>query len=161
MILLRRDTLKTEQNWKVFQAQAARIKQTIEKVLDEDKIVQMTQICTLSCQKGIKCVFGGGSPAALLSKRLWEYSSTSQQKSARLAGKAVEALPAIMGDVVGVILSFLGKAAEFVPEYIWVSFCYKAYWDMVDANNGKAEIGQNKTIYYWLVSERRMKNIKP
>ena len=155
MILLRRDTLKTEQNWKVFQAQAARIKQTIEKVLDKDKIVQMTQICTLSCQKGTKCVFGGGSPAALLSKRLWEYGSTSQQKSARL-----EALPAIMGDV-GVILSFLGKAAEFVPEYIWASFCYKAYWDMVDANNGKTEIGQNKTIYYWLVSERRMQNIKP
>ena len=155
MILLRRDTLKTEQNWKVFQAQAARIKQTIEKVLDKDKIVQMTQICTLSCQKGTKCVFGGGSPAALLSKRLWEYGSTSRQKSARL-----EALPAIMGDV-GVILSFLGKAAEFVPEYIWASFCYKAYWDMVDANNGKTEIGQNKTIYYWLVSERRMQNIKP
>ena len=37
----------------------------------------------------------------------------------RLAEKAVEALPAIMGSVVGAILSFLGKAAGFVAEHTW------------------------------------------
>ena len=35
----------------------------------------------------------------------------------RLAGKTVEALPAIVGSVVGVILSFLGKAIAFFAEY--------------------------------------------
>ena len=34
-------------------------------------------------------------------------------------GKAVEALPAIVGSVVGAILSFLGKAVGFVPEHTW------------------------------------------
>ena len=37
----------------------------------------------------------------------------------RLAGKAVEALPAIVGSFVGAILSFLGKAAGFVAEHTW------------------------------------------
>ena len=37
----------------------------------------------------------------------------------RLAGKAIEALPAILGTVVGVILSFLRKAVGFVAEHTW------------------------------------------
>ena len=37
----------------------------------------------------------------------------------RLAGKAVEALPAIVGSVVSAILSFLGKAVGLFPEHIW------------------------------------------
>ena len=37
----------------------------------------------------------------------------------RLAGKADEALPAILGSVVGDILSFLGKAVGFVAEHTW------------------------------------------
>ena len=37
----------------------------------------------------------------------------------RLAGKAVEALPAIVGSVVGAILSFLGKAVGFVAGHAW------------------------------------------
>ena len=36
----------------------------------------------------------------------------------RLAGKAVEAVPAIMGSVVAAILSFLRKAVGFVAEHI-------------------------------------------
>ena len=36
-----------------------------------------------------------------------------------LAGKAVEALPAIVGSVVGSILSFLRKAVGFVAETTW------------------------------------------
>ena len=37
----------------------------------------------------------------------------------RLAGKAAEALPAIVGSVVGAILSFLGKAVGFAAEHTW------------------------------------------
>ena len=36
-----------------------------------------------------------------------------------LAGKAIEALPAIVESVVGAILSFLGKAVGFVVEHTW------------------------------------------
>ena len=35
----------------------------------------------------------------------------------RLAGKAVEALPVIVGSIVGAILSFLEKAVEFVAAH--------------------------------------------
>ena len=38
----------------------------------------------------------------------------------RLAEKAVEALPAIVGSVVGAILNFVAKAVEFVAEHPWV-----------------------------------------
>ena len=37
----------------------------------------------------------------------------------RLAGKAVAALPAIVGIVVDVVLNFLGKAVAFVAEHVW------------------------------------------
>ena len=37
----------------------------------------------------------------------------------RLAGKAVEALPAVVESVVGAILSFLGKAVGFVADHTW------------------------------------------
>ena len=37
----------------------------------------------------------------------------------RLPGKAVEALPAIVGSVVGAILSFLGKTVGFASEHTW------------------------------------------
>ena len=42
----------------------------------------------------------------------------------RLSGKAVEALPAIVGSVVGAILSFLGKAAGFVSEHKWALIAF-------------------------------------
>ena len=37
----------------------------------------------------------------------------------RLAGKAAEALPGIIGAIVDAILSFLGKAIRFVVEHTW------------------------------------------
>ena len=37
----------------------------------------------------------------------------------RLTGKADEALPAIVGSIVGSILSFLGKTIGFVAEHTW------------------------------------------
>ena len=44
----------------------------------------------------------------------------------RLAGKAVEALPAIVGSVIGAILSLLGKAAGFVAEHTWSVIVFAA-----------------------------------
>ena len=44
----------------------------------------------------------------------------------RLAGKAVESLPAIVGSVVGSILSFLVKASGFVAEHTWVLIAFVA-----------------------------------
>ena len=59
---------------------------------------------------------GGGSPGkgwGTLKKWLETLADTLK----RLAGKAVEALPAIVGSVVGSILSFLEKTVEFVAEH--------------------------------------------
>ena len=44
----------------------------------------------------------------------------------RLAGNAVETLPAIVGSVVGAILSFLGKAVRFVAEHTWALIVFVA-----------------------------------
>ena len=63
---------------------------------------------------------GGGTGGSLpkdqvtLEKRLDRLADAAK----RLAAKAVEALPAIMGSVVAAILSFLGKAVGFVAEHI-------------------------------------------
>ena len=37
----------------------------------------------------------------------------------RLAGKTIEALPTIVGSVIGATLIFLDKAVGFVAEHIW------------------------------------------
>ena len=42
----------------------------------------------------------------------------------RLAEKAIEALPAIVGSVVGAILSCLGKGVRFAAEHIWALIVY-------------------------------------
>ena len=44
----------------------------------------------------------------------------------RLAGKAAKALPAIVGSIVGAILSFLGKAVRFVAEHTWALIVFLA-----------------------------------
>ena len=49
-------------------------------------------------------------------KQIIEETSRCPQ---RLVGKAVKALPAIVRIVVGIILSFLGKAVGFVAEHKW------------------------------------------
>ena len=41
-------------------------------------------------------------------------------------GKAIEALPAIVGSVVGAILRFLGKAVGFVTEHTWALIVFVA-----------------------------------
>ena len=41
-------------------------------------------------------------------------------------GEAAEALPAIIGSIVGAILSFLGKAIGFVAENTWTLIVFLA-----------------------------------
>ena len=130
------------QNRKDLQTQVARIKQTLEKVLDKDKSLA-ERIRTLFREQGIIIfsiltalsmtistivlaitgVFGGGGGGSasppkdkgVFKKWLDRLADAIQ----RLAGKAVEALPAIIGSVVGAILSFLGRAVGFVAEHTW------------------------------------------
>ena len=128
------------QNRKDLQTQVARIKQTLEKVLDKNTSLA-GRIRTLFREQGIIIfsiltaysmniskivlaitgVFGGtggtgGSPPkdeGVLKKWL------DRLALKRLSGKAAEALPAVMGSVGGAILSSLGKTIGFVAEHTW------------------------------------------
>ena len=66
-------------------------------------------------------VFGGGEwTGGSLSKDeevLKKWLDRLAKAFKRLAGKAFEALPAIVGSVFAAILSFLGKAVGFVAEF--------------------------------------------
>ena len=129
------------QNRKDLQTQVARMKQTIEKVLDKDtslaeriRILFREQAITIisiltalsmtisTIVLAITGVFGGrgGGGSASLPKgegALKKWLNRPADALKRLAGKAVEALPAIVGSVIGAILSFLGKAVGFVAEH--------------------------------------------
>ena len=43
----------------------------------------------------------------------------ASRSTKKARGKSVEALPAIVGSVVGAILNFLGKTVAFVAEHTW------------------------------------------
>ena len=132
------------QNQKGVQTQVARIKQTLEKVLDKDASLA-EKICTLFKEQGITIfsiltafsvtivtivlaitgVFGGtggtgDSPKDKETLKKWLDRLADALK--RLAGKAAEALPAIVGS----ILSFLGKAFGFVAEHTWALIVFLA-----------------------------------
>ena len=137
------------QNRKDLQTQVARIKQTLEKVLDQNTSLA-ERICTFFSEQGITIfsiltalsltistivlaitdVSGvgggaGGSPSkdeGLLKKWLDRLADVLK----RLAGKAVEALLAIVGSVVCAILSFLGKAVGFVAKHTWALIVFVA-----------------------------------
>ena len=81
--------------------------------------------CTCYC----KCLWGrrrgGGLPSkdeGVLNKWLNRLSDALK----RLARKAVEAFPAIVGSVVGAILSFLSKAVGFAAEDTWALIVFVA-----------------------------------
>ena len=119
------------QNQKDLQTQVARIKQTIEKVLDQNREQGITKFSILTALSmtisaivlAITSVFGedggtGGSPSKderVLKKWLDRLADALK----RLVGKAVEALPVIVRSVVGAILSFFGKAVGIVAEHTW------------------------------------------
>ena len=130
------------QNRKDLQTQVARIRQTLEKILDKntplpERILTLisertvTIISTLTALlAGIATIvlsvmgdFGGGRGTGVSLPKdkgaLKEWLERLADALKRLAGKAVEALPTIVGSVVGAILSFLGKAVGFVAEHTW------------------------------------------
>ena len=128
------------QNRKDLQTQVARIRQTIEKILDQDTslaeririlfkeqgttIFSILTALSMTISKivlAIAGVFGGcggeeGSPPKVVGV-LKKWLDRLADALKRLAGKAVEALPAIVGSVVAAILNFLGKAVGFVAEH--------------------------------------------
>ena len=132
------------QNRKDLQTQVARIKQTIEKILDSDTSLSK-KFRTLFREQGITIfsvltavsmiistivlvVTGGGSGGAPGSSpkdeaefRKWLKKQLNRLANALklLVGKAVAALPGIIGSVVGAILSFLGKTVGFLAQHTW------------------------------------------
>ena len=130
------------QNRKDLQTQVARIRQALEKVLDQNTSLA-ERIRILFKEQGISIfsiltalsmtistivlaitgVFGGGrgtggSPPkdeGALKKWLDRLANTLK----RFIRKAAEVLPAIVGSVVGAILSFLGEAVGFVAQHTW------------------------------------------
>ena len=137
------------QNRKDHQTQVARIKQTIEKILDSDTSLG-EKIRTLFREQGITifsvltavsmiistivlAVTGGGGggapefpPKDEGEFRKWLKKQLNRLANAlkRLAGKAVAALPGIIGSVVGAILSFLGKTVGFLAQHTWALIAF-------------------------------------
>ena len=134
------------QNRKDLQTQVARVKQTIEKILDSD-ISLGEKIRTLFREQGITtfsvltavsmiistivlAVTGGGSggspPKDKVELRKWLKKQLNRLTNAlkRLSGKSVAALPGIIGSVVGVILSFLGKSVSFLAQHTWALIAF-------------------------------------
>ena len=126
------------QNRKDLQTQVARIKQTLEKVLDKNTSLA-ERIRTLFREQGITIfsiltalsmtistivlaitsVLGGGGGTGGSPSKDKGWLNRLADALKRLAGKAVEALPTIVGSVVGAILSFLRKAIGFVAGHTW------------------------------------------
>ena len=137
------------QNRKDLQTQVARIKQTIEKVLDKNTSLA-ERIRTFFCEQGITIfsimtafsttistivlaiagAFGGGGGTGGSTPKdegiLKKWLDRLADAFKRLAGKAVEALPDIVGSVVSAILSFLGKTVGFVAKHTWALIAFVA-----------------------------------
>ena len=75
-------------------------------------------------------VFGGGGGTGGSPPKdegiLKEWLDRLANALKRLAGKVVEALPAIVRSVVVAILSFLGKAVGFVAKHTWALIVFVA-----------------------------------
>ena len=137
-------------NQKDLQTQVARIRQTIEKVVDQDTSLA-ERIRTLFREQAITIfsilaafsmiisaivlaitgVFGGGGGAGGSTPKnervLKKWLDRLANALKRIAGKVVEALPAIVGSVVGAVLSFLGKAVGFVAKHTWALIVFAAW----------------------------------
>ena len=76
-------------------------------------------------------VFGGGGGVGSASPpkdegALNKWVNSLEDGLKRLAGKAAEALPPIIGSAVGAILSFLNKAVGFVSKDTWALIIFTA-----------------------------------
>ena len=135
------------QNRKDLQTQVARIKQTIEKILDSDTSLG-EKIRTLFREQGITifsvlttvsmlismivlAIAGGGDGGAPGSPpkdegefRKWVKKQLNRLVNSvkRFAGKAVAALPGIIVSVVGAI--FLGKRVGFLAQHTWALIAF-------------------------------------
>ena len=130
------------QNRKDLKTQVARIRQTLEKVLDKntplpERILTLiseqivTIISTLTALLTVIATivlsvmgdFGGdrGTGVSLPKDKgaLKKWLERLADALKRLAGKAVEALPAIVGSVVCATLSFLEKVVRFAAKHTW------------------------------------------
>ena len=74
---------------------------------------------------GVFCGEAGGS-APKGERILKKWLNRPADALKRLAGKAIEGLPAIVGSAVGAILSFLRKTVALVAEHPWVLFVFVA-----------------------------------
>ena len=128
--------------------QIARIRQTIEKVLDRDAslaqrihilfrkqgvtIASILTALSMIISTIVLAITGGGGSGGTGGSpskdkgTLKRWLDRLADPLKRLAGKAAEALPAIIGSVVGAILSFLGKAVGFVAEHTWALIVFIA-----------------------------------
>ena len=137
------------QNRKDLQTQVARIRQTIEKVLNQDTSLA-ERIRTLFREQGITIssiltalsmtistivlavtgVFTGGGRTGGSPSRdketLKKWLDRLADAPKRIVGKAAEALLIIVGGAVGAILSFLGKAVGFVAQHTWALIAFVA-----------------------------------
>ena len=130
------------QNRKDLQTQVARIKQTIGKLLDSDTslgerirtlfreqgitIFSVLTAVSMLISKIVLAVTGEGSAPGSPPKdegefRKWLKKQLNRLANAlkHLAGKAVAALPGIIGSVFGAIFSFLGKTVAFLAQHTW------------------------------------------
>ena len=138
------------QNRKDLQTQVARIRQTIKKVLDKDttllerigilfreqgitisSILSTLSMTIATIVLAIEGVFGGGSgeaggPPSKDKGTLQKWLDRLADALKRLARKAAEALPGIIGSFVGASLRFLGKAVGFIAEHIWALILFVA-----------------------------------
>ena len=130
------------QNRKDLQTQVARIKQTLEKALGKnsslqekirEQIVTIISILTAVLTSISTIVLsitgdfegrGGSAPKDEAALNKWLNRPADTLK--RLAGKALESLPAVVGSVVGAVSSFLGKTVGFVAEQTWAIILFVA-----------------------------------
>ena len=132
-------------NKKELRSQISRIKETITKILDSDTSLA-EKLRTLFREQGITLVAiitaigmiistivvsltgGGGAassggPTPKDNNKLVEWFKDKLKRLSnalkRLAGKAVGALPGIIGSIFGAILNFLAKAVGFAAKYVW------------------------------------------
>ena len=103
-----------------LQTQVAGIKQTIEKVFDKntplpERILTLIREQIVTIISALTTLLVG--IATIVLSVIGDFTGADAVK--RLAGKTVEALPAIMGSVIAATLGFLGKVVGFVAEHTW------------------------------------------
>ena len=132
-------------NKKELRNQISRIKETITKILDSDTslaeklrtlfreqgitlvaiitaIEMIISTIVVSLTGGVGAASSGGPPPKDNNKLIEWFKDKLKRLSyalKRLAGKALAALPGIIGSIFGTILNFLAKAVGFAAKHVW------------------------------------------